>query len=718
MKIRICKTRGRHRCTPVARALALALALLGAAAPGYAATFNWASGNFVPGTTAPGVLPLADVLNITAGTNKAFDAVSFTNNGTVNWASGSLGTPNTLVLANAAALTNNGLWVATSTGTPGGGNLLPAMYSNDGSAVSFTNTGVLRHTGPGQVTIRVPNFVNSGQIDAVTGVLNIDSLATTTAATFNAGTSFTGAGIVRVGTTSGFAGPESYRFNGAFSSTNLLLDTVNANGQASYVGSGAVLNGTMAWRGGRLSGTWAVPAGSTLTVGGGGAMAASMTIDGTVVVNGGFSGGGGGVVTNRGSFILNGVSAEPASALINSGLVVQPAGFSGATLRSASLTNSGRIENNGGLFTILVSTGASTFNAGTTFGGSGAIQLELGLGGTSTFNGAFSAVDLTLNGSNSSVVGNGAVQSGLVKWTANNNTALNFSGTWRVAADGELALTGGGANTLRRLTDPTTVLTVDGKMTLDAPAGLSIEGNARLVNNGTVDLKVDQGIVLSGSGTGNGGTFTNNGLLVKTGGTGTSTLGGATALTVVNNGIIDVHTGTLRLRDNFSNAGTLTGNATLQVVGTLTNNGTLAPGSFGAGTLNLQGSLVQTAASKLAIDLTTLSAFDLLNISGSATLGGTLALNCLGACSFAAGDSFTILDAAGSLSGSFASITLSGFGSGAFSVLYDAPTASVRLLVTAAVSPVPEPQTWALLLGGLGVVAWRRKRRAGSALNC
>ncbi len=202
--------------------------------------------------------------------------------------------------------------------------------------------------------------------------------------------------------------------------------------------------------------------------------------------------------------------------------------------------------------------------------------------------------------------------------------------------------------------------------------------------------------------------------MVKTGGTGTSILGGATGLTVVNNGTIDIRIGTLRLADTFSNAGTLKGNATLQVVGTLTNNGTLAPGSFGAGTLNLQGSLVQTAASKLAIDLTTLSAFDLLNISGSATLGGTLALNCLGACSFAAGDSFTILDAAGSLTGSFASITLSGFGSGAFSVLYDAPTASVRLLVTSAVTPVPEPQTWALLLGGLGVVGWWRKRRWSS----
>ena len=73
------KTRGRYRHT------VLAWALLGAAAPGYAATFNWASGNFVPGTTAPGTLVAADVLDIVAGTNKAFDAVGFNSNGTVNW---------------------------------------------------------------------------------------------------------------------------------------------------------------------------------------------------------------------------------------------------------------------------------------------------------------------------------------------------------------------------------------------------------------------------------------------------------------------------------------------------------------------------------------------------------------------------------------------------------------------------------------------------------
>ena len=167
---------------------------------------------------------------------------------------------------------------------------------------------------------------------------------------------------------------------------------------------------------------------------------------------------------------------------------------------------------------------------------------------------------------------------------------------------------------------------------------------------------------------------------------------------------------------DVGNAGTLKGSGTLQTSGVLTNSGTLAPGSFGAGTLALTGgALAQTGSAVFAVDLTSLSAFDLLTVAGAAALNGTLALNCLGACSFAVGDTFTILNASSALTGSFASVSLTGFATGAFDVVYDIANSDVRLRVTQAVTAVPEPSTYAMLLAGvavLGGLAWRRRPSA------
>ena len=238
-------------------------------------------------------------------------------------------------------------------------------------------------------------------------------------------------------------------------------------------------------------------------------------------------------------------------------------------------------------------------------------------------------------------------------------------------------------------------------------------GNGATFNNaGTFDLQADASVVNNGSAATLVNTV-NTGLIIKSAGTGTATIGAGLGLN--NLGTLDVRSGTLALPDNFVNNGVMTGTGTYSVGGTLTNAGTLAPGAAAPASLALGGNYAQGAGGAFAVELQSLASHDLFNISGTAALGGTLALSCFAACSFAVGDVITILDSVGNLSGTFsAGVTLSGFATGAFDVVYDSAADRVQLVVTQAVTAVPEPGTYALWLAGLAATGWAIRRRRGA----
>ena len=648
--------------------LTLAAGTLTGNAAVLAGSAAWAAGTLT-GTWTVGTG--ATLAAQTAG-GKVFESGSFTNNGVFAWQASSGG----LVVQSGAAINNTGVWDARGDS---------AIIYGGGAATTFTNNGTLRKSAGDGVT-QIGNssasaFVNNGVIDAQTGTLQFSG-----ANSFNGGTVFTGAGSVVVNTAS--------TFSGAIQSSNLRIAA------GLQTGNNAALAGQAVWAAGTLSGGWKVGAGSTLATQGSGGKSFDATTfnnDGTFAwdaTSGSLVLTSGAGINNAGVWDAQGDASMvygggAASTFTNTGTLRKSGGTGTTQISNSSalnVVNSGTVQAQTG--TLLFS-GNSTFNPGSVFSGAGSVVVN----SAAAFNGGFQSSNLTLAGGTQT--GAAARLSGQAAWNAG-----TLAGTWSVAPGATLNVaTSGGKNF------SAAGFTNDGTVAWQAGSGnqVLLSGSA-VVNNGLWLAQGDASLVYGGGGA---SSFVNNGTLRKTGGSGTTALTNSTALSFVNNGTVDVQAGTIQLPGNFSNAGRLTGNGTLQTGGVLTNNGTLAPTG---------GSLTQAAGASFEVDVMSLAAFDLLTVGGAAALNGTLALNCFSNCSFAVGDTFTILDASGALSGSFASVTLSGFGTGAFSVVYDLPTASVRLLVTEAVTAVPEPGSYALLLAGMvaiGLVVRRRRPAMG-----
>ena len=491
-------------------------------------------------------------------------------------------------------------------------------------------------------------------------------------------------------------------FEGSFQSANLVLTS------GTHSGSAAVLNGSVSWTGGTLDSTWAVAAGQSLN----GQTGAFKFINGpsTVVTNQGTVNWNtadflylqsGGTFSNQGLFVAN----SSTTLAHNGGAATTFDNTSTGTLRAAAGTTltvgSGLgLINNGGVLDAqaggsIVYVGGSAFKAGTQFTGAGS---NVAAGGNS-FVGSFQSANLVLASGTHN--GTSAVLNGSVNWTGG-----TLDGSWTVAAGQTLNGNNGG---FKFITGAAAVLNNQGIVAWNTNDVLYLQSGGTFNNAGTLNFSADGGLAYNG---GAAPSVSNTGLIVKTAGTGTSTIGNT--LNFSSQGTIDVQVGTIALPANFSNNGTLKGTGTFSVSGTLGNAGTVAPGAS-PGTLALSGSYAQAAAGTFAVELESLASHDLFNVSGTAALDGTLALSCYSTCSYAVGDVITVLDSVGNLSGSFASVTLSGFATGAFSVVYDTAADRVQLLVTEAVTAVPEPETYTLLLAGLAAVGFLAKRRRGAA---
>ena len=228
---------------------------------------------------------------------------------------------------------------------------------------------------------------------------------------------------------------------------------------------------------------------------------------------------------------------------------------------------------------------------------------SLNLGGPSTFNGSFSLLGGELKG--------------------NGNVTVNGAFVWaggRMSGTGAFLTSAGSVSLLSPLLDDDLVL---GKSWTNRGTaqwiGLqpgSIKGSGSIRNEGTFSFAGRNAVVetpFSNSGTLN--VDTNVDL----------------KLSSQNAGAINIASGVkLKVHGTYTNLGRLAGKGTLDLDGgKLVNLGTLAPGANGGngiGTFTVVGDFQQGATGVLEIDLggTRVGQYDVLNIDGKATLGGTL----------------------------------------------------------------------------------------------
>lgn len=635
---------------------------------------DWSGGNFA----GDWALASGAGIDLFGSAARAISNGSFVNNGTLAWQDSS-----SMFFGGSSTLTNNASmqFFADSTffNTTGGGALINSA------------TGTIDVASGATVTFSMSGFANNG------GIINSDGLTNfnVSGQTFNDGTQFTGTGISRINTNA--------VFNGGFDSANVEFRS------GSFSGGNAELNGTVDWHGGNIVDDWTVMSGASLVSLGSGSRS---LIGGTLGNNGTMAWadastmlfGGGFVLTNNAhmDFDANATftNTTGGGTFVNAASgVVDVAGGQTLTILNSFFTNDGGQLSADGI--INFNTGGAQFNAGTSFTGTGESRINGGAG----FAGAFSSDNLVFTAGNFD--GSSAVLNGRAEWRGG-----TFRTDWTVASGAELLSTG---NASRSLVGGTFVN--DGTMSMAGSGGVLLGSGVTVTNSGLIDFQTDSTF---GAFTTGGGSIVNNGLIEKTGGTGTTTLSPSGGLT--NAGTINVLSGTIALNANFANGsdGTLAGTGSFRSSGTLTNAGTIAPGDIGmTGTLQLDSNYLQTGSGVLASQLFSAGSYDQFNIFGSASLDGTLALSCLVGCAINVGDSFVLLDSIGALSGGFANVTTSGFNDGfAYDLLYDYDNDLVRLTVTNAGfsggGAVPEPSVWAMLIIGFGMVggAMRKQHRS------
>ena len=436
--------------------------------------------------------------------------------------------------------------------------------------------------------------------------------------------------------------------------------------------------------------------GGTITIGGASGstnditQVASTTLNagstGSVVLTGSLSTAGNEIGTSTQS--INVTAANVTTSATNGNTFVSDS-VAGSFTSTVAITGNITLATTAGALTIggAISTAAS----GTvTLTGAGGVVLNAALGSSTT--GAI-AIAGALSGSSNITLGTG----GLTETQTTSSTYVGaISGSEPVAISGTGTLTLSNTSTYSGSTTVTNgTLVVSGS--LADTSGVTVSNGGTLTVSGTSTYSGSTAItggtlVVSGSGNladtsgvtvSNGGTFTV---------TGTSTYSGPTTVT---SGTLFVNGSLPNTNVTVSGTGALEGSGSIG--GTVSDNSIIAPGGGVGGTAELStGSLTLGSSDTYEIDLnntTAGSGYDQLNVTGNVSLSGALTIDA--ATGLTQGETFTIINATGTVSGnlSFAGVSL---GNGAtfkanpvdiFMINY---TGNTVVLTLSSVQPTPQ----------------------------
>ncbi len=691
------------------RAALLAAALLAAPLAADATAFEWRGGLFSLSGVPNPLAPPDTALMLEPGAAPVFD-VDFINKSIFSYRDSNL------VFGSGVTVINDVVWMSLDDhGLLRTGAIL--------FTPKFINNGLFLKTGGGPTLIVNVDFVNSGVIRSDAGVIGLN----TPEKTFNAGSQLLGVGAGKIEIRNGGV------FNGEFKSSNLELVHGTYRGNDAQIAVGSRLD----WTSGTFTGSWTNVGAITARDTGGvrhfgdGVRFAN---DGAFIWQSGeVTLGNGAQLTNRQLYevrpsvgtvatAFNWISGATRPTFTNLELFLNNRidDRVGSTLHIGDVhfVNHGIVRAAGDEGDVINFNGFATFESGTRFeGNAGTVRINH----DATFKGGISSGGATLLLSSGRFTGIDARTSGSVFWRGG-----TLAETW--SNGGLLHLSAGSSQ--KRVEGN---LINEGRISWFEPASdaliLGRAGTpATILNRGDFDSLPDSGITNeirpepgAVSRILNTGTFTHAGL-------------GQTRVGVPfeNLGKVDVRDGTMRFDNELKQTGLITrirdavlvvpgGTVNLGTIagfrlvnlrtsgeGVLINRGHIVPGES-PGTLLIEGGYIHGADGVLDIELQDITTFDRLIIDGDADLlGGELALHCFALCDLDVGDSIDFLDVGGELTGSFAALTLHGFGDGwRFGVEYDYDADRVRLRVLEVGAPPPAPvnEPGASLLVLLALVA-------------
>ncbi|HJT36519.1 MAG TPA: hypothetical protein VJ783_31135, partial [Pirellulales bacterium] len=503
---------------------------------------------------------------------------------------------------------------------------------------------------------------------------------------FTGATVIVGGSYMVTGTTS-ISGGEA-DFNHDATSTKTTLSGGNLGGTATFT-----TNGSFEWAGGNMlgGGTTVIPAAAALTIDD----PSDITLGNRALNNFGsatFTGARwdwntGSVFNNESGATFDmqsdaNYSVFGSSTFNNAGTFTKSIGTA-TTHVSPAINNSGSVDVKSGILSLEgggTSSGSFSAEMGAAldFGGGthdlSASTTAITGAGTVGFTGATAII-----GGTYSVTGTTSISGGEVDFNhdaTSTKTTLSggsLGGTATFTTNGSFEWSGG-----TMVGGGTTVIPAAATLTIDDPGDISL-GNRALNNFGsatftgarwdwnaggvfnnesgaTFDMQSDASYNVFGTS-----AFNNAGTFTKSIGTATTGIGPAFS----NTGTVDVKTGTLSLEGGFTqtagetilDGGALQNTSALSIAGgklsgrgTVTGDvdnsgGTLSPG-FSPGTINITGNYTQGPGGTLAVEiggLTPGTGFDVLNISGTANLDGTLAISLINNFLPAVGDAFQII---------------------------------------------------------------------------